>query len=529
MGSRSGFGGSWPRFTAVAEKPNEPPSDAKVILRGSMDIFAKRGINPDVVTIRGYQRYENPDDVYAVDWRWRFFPGNLRKWCSKGSGSPGWVMPKYSVLPGVHDPLAQLRPDRPIRSKTKGHDHDGMTHLATDCPCTVKNHSESVLRRPQEPMGAHERGLHEKGKHHLDESGNPLLDPDTGEPIPLEGPHRHVEFAKYLLPPGPHGIRLERHPSTSFTEHHDRVFFVLEGTPKNDSLVSRGEASFDVPSVTTWWKERMEGIDRFLSPAAPIDDAAFESYRRGIRDAFQEGVAPWETGSELQTFAETYLRGTPVIVICDSAWRHNPEVATQALVCRDKLRGYGCPAMVAAPPEGPVRYVDENGREIRQKVGVDDFLGRVNGSRDGDPDDLLIVDPQPGPGFERFARDYKGEARKKGRKAFSAEIDIALLRWGIKHSAATGEFKRPVPTVARQMEVRDRTVFNATARLQDSGAFLIDELTPLVDQRFIHVLNRRRALPLGYGHDGKTPTIVLREDLKPVSTPMTVGEWLRTL
>jgi hypothetical protein len=108
-------------------------------------------------------------------------------------------------------------------------------------------------------------------------------------------------------------------------------------------------------------------------------------------------------------------------------------------------------------------------------------------------------------------------------------IDIQLLDWAIRHSAATGEFKRPVSTVARQMEVRDRTIFNATARLRDSGAFLIDELAPLVEHRFIRVPNRRKALDLGYGHDGKTPTIVLREDLKPVSTPTTVGEWLRTL
>jgi hypothetical protein len=472
-----------------------------------MDIFTKRGISPEVRTIRGYRRYETPDDVYAVDWRWRFFPGNLRKWCSQTSGSPGWVMPKYSVLPGMHDPLAQLRPDDPIRSYTKGHDHDGMTHIATDCPCGVKKHGPEALRRqPQEAMGARERELHEKGKHHLDEFGEPVHDPDTGEPIPLEGPHRHVAFAKYLLPPGPHGIRLERHPSTDFTEHHDRVFFVLEGTPKNDSLVSRGEASFDVPSVTTWWKERMEGIDRFLSPDAPIDDAAFESYRRGMLKTFQEGVAPWETGSELQALAETYLRGTPVVVVCDSDWHHNAGVATPALICRDKLISYGCPAMVAAPPEGRIVRVLDDGTEICKKVGVDDFLGA-----DGSPDALLIVDPQPGPGFAGFTGAYQRSARKKGRKDPSVAIDIQLLDWAIRHSAATGEFKRPVSTVARQMEVRDRTIFNATARLRDSGAFLIDELAPLVEHRFIRVPNRRKALDLGYGHDGKTPTIVLRE------------------
>jgi hypothetical protein len=495
-----------------------------------MDIFTKRGINPDVVTIRGYQRYEDPEDVYAVDWRWRFFPGNLRKWCSKSSGSPGWVMPKYSVLPGLHHPLAQLRPDDPIRSETYGHDHDGMVHLEKDCPCGIADHSEGFLsrRRPRLPMGDHERAMHEGGKRHTDDQGNPVRDPDTGEEIPLLGPHRHVKIAKYLLPPGPHGIRLERHPSTDFSEHLERVFFVLEGTPKNDSLVSRGEASFDVPSVTTWWKERMEGIDRFLSPDA-IDDAAFESYRRGMLRAFQEGVAPWETGSELQAFAETCLRGTPVVVVCDSDWHHNPEVATQALVCRDKLIEYGCPAMVAAPPEGPVLHVRDR-EEIRQKVGVDDFLGRDNGHRDGDPDDLLIVDPQPGPGFERFARDYKRHARAQGRKAFSAEFDVELVRWAVKHSAATGAFKRPVPTVAQQMEVAERTIFNATERLRDHGAFLIDKLTPVVEKRYIRRPGRPRPLNIGRGHAGKTPTIVLRVDLAPPpAAELRVGDWLRSL
>jgi hypothetical protein len=122
------------------------------------DIFTERGIAPEVAEARGYRRYETPEDVYAVDSRWQAFPGHLKQWCA---GSPGWVMPKFRV-PGSSwgDPLAQLRPDKALRDRTYGHDHDGMTHVAQDCPCGVRKHSERTLaRQPQEPLGSYEREL----------------------------------------------------------------------------------------------------------------------------------------------------------------------------------------------------------------------------------------------------------------------------------------------------------------------------------------------------------------------------------
>jgi hypothetical protein len=489
------------------------------------EIFTERGITPEVAEARGYRRYETPEDVYAVDSRWQAFPGHLKQWCV---GSPGWVMPKFRV-PGSYwgDPLAQLRPDKPLRDRTYGHDHDGMTHVAQDCACGVRKHSARVLaRQPQEPLGSYEREQHEAGKNHLDERGRPVRDPDTKEPIPTEGPHRHVTFKKYLLPPGPHGKRLDCHPTTDFYASHERFFFAFEGTLKNDSFVSLGEAALNTPSVNTWWQNMLAGLDRFFLPVQLSDE---DLRSMPPWDVLLE-LDPWEGIPELEALVAECLRGVPIIVVCDSDWHHNPEVASQALICCDRLIELGCPAKVAAPPEGPVLYVAHNGRTIRKKVGADDFFGRDNGHPDGEPDDLRIVDPQPGPGFNSFARDYRRRERGKGRKSDSVELDLELLRWLIVHSAATGAVKRPVTTVARYMDLSDDWVFDATNRLWESGAIEIDALAPLVEDRFIRVPNRRRALALGRGHKGKTPTILLREDLKPPERePLTVGEWLGSL
>lgn len=499
------------------------------------DIFTKRGIDPDgdVFRERGYARYKTPDDVIAVDRRLEAFPNHLRKWCAeKPSGSPGWVMPKFHVPRSLwEDPIAQLRPDRAIRSWSHGHDHDGMMHVEKNCPCGIARHGEKALRHYQEALTGEGRRLHEEGKSHRDERGKRVKDPDTGKVIPTAGPHRHVGFAKYLLSPLSHGKRLDRHPRTDFTEHHERVFFVLEGTLKNDALVQRGEAAFNVPSVTLWHQDKLAGLDRYF-----LDEDIFQGFNVSPTDGYKallENEPEAAGAAEIESFATQYLRDTPVVVVCDSDWHHNAEVATSALICRDMLVELGCPnVMVAAPPEGKVLFLRSEGTPARKKVGVDDML---NLRDPGDPDDLLIVDPQPGAGFERFAQDYRRAGRGKRHKD-SLEGDIEFVRWLVKHSAATGEVKRPVPTVAKKLgppgkPLSNRTVFKMTERLLEYGAITSSTgLAPVVEDRWRKVPNRTRLLNLGVGHAGATPIIVLREDLKPpIRPPFRVSDWQRSL
>jgi hypothetical protein len=112
-----------------------------------------------------------------------------------------------------------------------------------------------------------------------------------------------------------------------------RVFYVIEGCVKSDSVLSAGEAVFSVPSVGMW-----------LVP-------------------------------ELETFIEEYLLDKTVIVVPDADWAEKDQVAEQAKLCREFLLRYGLAAHIAAPPLW-------TGHK-----GIDDF--RAAG---GDLDDMEVLD-----------------------------------------------------------------------------------------------------------------------------------------
>ena len=94
-----------------------------------------------------------------------------------------------------------------------------------------------------------------KAEAHIAAEGDPY-DPATGEGqhngIPVDVVHKHPPHAaKYVLLGK--ASRIDLHPwAEQLLPEVEAVFFVLEGTPKTDAVLSAGGVAFGVPSVTCW-------------------------------------------------------------------------------------------------------------------------------------------------------------------------------------------------------------------------------------------------------------------------------------
>jgi hypothetical protein len=193
---------------------------------------------------------------------------------------------------------------------------------------------------------------------------------------------------------------------------------------------------------------------------------------------------------------------------------------------------------VAAPPEGRVLYKDARGREVRRKVGSDDYLGRNNGYPNGVPDSLVVVEPVDVPGLLAFKRKYEragAGSSSRRRPAATIKLDLEVLHWYATHSTAEGHVKRPATTIAARLGVSDDAVYDATKRLEEAEALDVHgEYAELVDTRLILEKRRRRkdrkrrTRNLRRGHAGATATIALRDDLRPTLWEPTVREWLNS-
>ena len=243
--------------------------------------------------------------------------------------------------------------------------------------------------------------------------------------------HPHVRMEPVNLPSTEK--RFDVHPWTIErldTRDFRRVFFSIEGTPKNDSLVTRGEVAFNCPSVTLW--------------RAP----------------------------ELADFAREYLQGVPVYVIPDSDWASNASVSFQAFECREELRRLGVDAHVAAATPTCGAICDHEGQQRKDhKRGVDDFLGErdEHGSPQFTPDDLIVLDRHPSEAFRAWAIQYFKETSPK-----LYDTDVSIMRWMALHATREGEVKRPIGTIATYAVQDDHraesTVYEATKRLIRAGA-----------------------------------------------------------
>jgi hypothetical protein len=303
------------------------PDDALDTIRE----LVKRGIDPAVWDARGCRRYQQGDDWVKEEFR-PFLPkSKLGTVTLVVNQCAGWLMPKHAP-PGFPPIPPQLRPDRSVilNRSTTWHHHG---------PWSIKpwpTFPEAAGAAAGENLPLSLVMFEDAASAHVNKTSTRDYDPATGEGThngkPVHVVHQHAPHeAKYVLLGGEgacaridlHPLALRRLPDTEV------VFFVLEGTPKTDAVLSAGEVAFGVPSVTCW-------------------DAA-----------------------ELARFADLYLQGKKVAVVPDADWSTNPQVERQALKVRTLLRRHRIVAEVAAPPHDADPFYK----------GVDDHLaaGRTLG------------------------------------------------------------------------------------------------------------------------------------------------------
>ena len=342
-------------------------------------------------------------------------------------------------IPGADPVISQLRPDQPVYL-----DRRDTWHYHGDDP------------KPGEwPVYPPEAGVRRAGKKlvpvksvrsdakvgyvisaelaesHInrskrDDAAAPY-DPSTGmgahKGLNLNIVHRHAAAkAKYVLL-GPdkrmHKCkRIDLHPlAAQRIATARRILFVLEGTPKNDAVVSAGEAVFSVPSVTLWDPQEL---------------------RRWI------------------SFIERRNPSATIFVVPDADWIDNLDVDRQALLVRSCIRRAGMPAYIAAPPVQvglsqckcePVGRTS-NGRMCEDCggyfKGVDDFLGAG-----GTVDDLIVHGREaPVDRIDRWDAPHLRLDRLQGD------------RWALKglshHAKPDGHIDASVDTLARIMDFKKK-------------------------------------------------------------------------
>jgi hypothetical protein len=250
-------------------------------------------------------------------------------WLQSNLSEDGWAMPRHSIMPDADgdaapfadDPWTQIRPDRPIVKGWKEHHH------------------------------GHKRDkMHEAKTCDLDDDGNPLptghLHPETGEiVVPLEGLHRHLDQAKYLYTPGGTAKRLGTNPLNLERGYEGDLFvIVMEGTLKMCAVTEAGYPCIDAGSVNLWGGDTK------------------------VRDGYL---------LELEAFADRYLRGRRVAVVCDSDWYANWMVEEQTKQVAAVLEPIVGRVVACAPGEGKSYGWRHplTGVEMKKKRGIDDALG----------------------------------------------------------------------------------------------------------------------------------------------------------
>jgi hypothetical protein len=290
------------------------------------DFLTSRGIDPSIWGARGCRRYQQGDTWVKEEFR-PFLPSSRLGTVTRiVNQRGGWFMPKHPP-PGFPPIPAQLRPDKPgviLDKREVWHFHGPKTDEKPVFPDEAGKPAGKYLPRARLLFGA-------AADAHVNRMGDPdepkPYNPETGEGEhrgqAIDVVHKHApRDAKYVLLG--EGARIDLHPlARRLLPEAQVVFFVLEGTPKTDAVLSAGGVAFGVPSVTCW------------------------------------------TRRELADFADRQLRDKTVLVVPDADWYRNPAVERQALKIRTVLRRLGIDSYVCAPPYDAVpRY-----------KGVDDHLG----------------------------------------------------------------------------------------------------------------------------------------------------------
>jgi hypothetical protein len=369
-------------------------------------IFTKRAISSQVRDGRGYTPYHAREIgvLYGVDPKYEAMTagerGSVRKTVNQ---RPGMVMPRYAI-PGAPEVFAQIRPfkfkeldpnldlsaygireDPGVFTGTWMHTHlQEYRHRHTRNGAYVVGERPRTayrpFRQPQAWLIEHITWEHdERGWGYADFGGfdmvpgsevhshsiswakheaNPEYAVDHQQSGGGEEVHKHHEYAKYLFVSGGKVVDERAERPAKVVDVHPmglplietggrRCFFVLEGLLKNDAILTQGEPVLNCGSVTLW------------------DDPA------------------------LGEFATEFLRRfETVVIVPDSDWLGNENVATQARRLQERFGELWISAIVAAPAATcsehtgnpacihPHRASDVSGRSSPEhKNGVDDWLG----------------------------------------------------------------------------------------------------------------------------------------------------------
>jgi hypothetical protein len=326
--------------------------------------LASRGIDPAVWAARGCRRYERGAGWVKEEFR-SFLPASRLGTVTRiANQSAGWAMPKHAPL-GFPPIPPQLRPDRPIilDRRTIWHYHGPKTEDWPVFPEAADGAAGKKFPRQRIMYGARaDSHVRAEGEDYDLETGS---GEHNGQPIDVV--HRHApRDAKYVLLGA--GKRIDLHPFAKQLLPDARVvFFVLEGTPKTDAVLSAGGVAFGVPSVTCW------------DPC------------------------------ELTVFASRCLQGKTLLVVPDADWATNWQVERQALKIRTLLRRRGVDAYVCAPPFDAIPYYK----------GVDDHLGA------GKTLDELVIEGRE-PNFDRIWAATRCVQYQRRKSAFNALENLSL-------------------------------------------------------------------------------------------------------
>jgi len=384
----------------------------------------EHGIDPEVWAERGVWRYDGShlDELRDAFRPWKRNVGIITR-LVKQSG--GLLMPKHPPT-GLGTIPPQLRPDWPVITNPRKawHYHGDAEEQWPVFPPGAPGDGKALPKRLI-------LGTASRETHLAKSSGDPYA-PETGlgvrKGVNIEAVHFHApEVAKYVLL-GDSGAnrRIDLHPRAArLVPNADRVFFVLEGTLKNDAVVSAGEAVFSVPSVTLW------------------------------------------DSSELRLFAQAYLQGKTVFVIPDADWFTNREVDKQALFVRTLLRWEGINAYIAAPP---VSGLSDGVK------GVDDFLGG------GGAVEELVIRGREAEAQRLYASvnaSFYGLHGKQRRRAWRALDGLAL------HADLEGRLCVPTNALVKMMGTYKRAIVPTLEDLARASVIEVDgSLEMRLNERF---------------------------------------------
>jgi hypothetical protein len=311
-------------------------------LREQLDRFeffqVTHAISPEVWAARPYIPY-TADDPEPVRKAFQSFAPNQQKWAlNTAKKGDGFIMVQHAIPGlGLLDIPPQLRPYEPIFKGTTEHYHptdppkDVVPLASNGKPLSERRRSKAWAQRFHIQRHDDHNGVNNEDVHCHEEYAKYLL--TIKAEIPHDGPGRPIYDDDPRKSPGKridvHPLAWQRLPAAEL------VYFCIEGKIKADAILTEilrldlPQSVCSVPSVGQW-------------------------------DAY-----------ELDAFARRDLAGKMVAIICDADGGDNPNVMTQALLLRGRLRESALgvrAAAIFAPPYA-------NYKADPDLKGGDDHLG----------------------------------------------------------------------------------------------------------------------------------------------------------